>query len=180
MNASLPKYGIILPVHNGVEYIKGCVNSILSQTIPEFTLHILDNYSTDGTFEWIRSLNDNRIIIYSSEKFLSIEESWGRIAAIQKNEFITIIGCDDILDKLYLQSMEELVTEHPYASLYQTHFRFINAKGKFVRNCKSMKEKLTVNEFLYFIFTGSLDTMGTGYLMRSSDFNAIGGVQPYP
>ena len=52
----MKKFSIILPVRNGGEYVKDCVRSILSQTVDEFDLIVLDNCSTDGTVEWINSL----------------------------------------------------------------------------------------------------------------------------
>ena len=109
------KYSIILPVRNGGEYVKECVNSILTQSLNSFNLLILDNCSTDGTFEWIISLNDARIKIYPAAKSLSIEENWDRIKSLPKNEFITLIGHDDILDKHYLEVMDRLISKHPKA-----------------------------------------------------------------
>jgi len=78
------KYGIVLPVRNGGHYIKECVDSIFSQSLPGFDLHVLDNCSSDGTLEWLRSLKDPRIKIYPAEKSLSIEENWGRITRSPK------------------------------------------------------------------------------------------------
>ena len=49
------RYSIILPVYNGGEYFKECVFSILSQTYACFDLHVLDNHSTDGSSEWIKT-----------------------------------------------------------------------------------------------------------------------------
>ena len=112
------KYSIILPVRNGGEYVKECVKSILSQTLNDFDLIVLDNCSTDGTLQWIQSLNDVRIKTYPSERSLSIEENWGRIKEISNNEFITLIGHDDILDVSYLEIMDRLILQHPNASLY--------------------------------------------------------------
>src|ERR1700691_5530373 len=107
------KYSIILPVRNGGEYVKLCINSILAQTIPEFNFLVLDNCSTDGTAEWIRSLNDNRIILFPASQPLTIEENWSRIKDIPKNEFITLIGHDDILLPNYLETMGSLIDKHP-------------------------------------------------------------------
>src|SRR5690242_20596906 len=174
------KFSIILPVKNGGEYIKECVQSILAQTFADFNLHILENCSNDGTAEWLKTLKDERIIIIPSEKSLNIEENWARILSIQKNEFMTIIGHDDLLDKDYLQTMNELIAQHPDASLYQTHFRFIDAKGNFIRHCKPMDEKQTAAEFLHSLFTDSIDTMGTGYIMRSKNYDIVEGIPSYP
>src|SRR6266702_945692 len=101
----MAKYSIILPVRNGGEYVKLLLANILQQTLPDFELQVLDNCSTDGTREYIQSLNDNRIKIYPADKPLSIEENWARITTIPKNEFITLIGHDDLLDTNYLREM---------------------------------------------------------------------------
>lgn len=174
------KFSIILPVKNGGEYVKECVKSILAQTYPDFNVHILENYSNDGTAEWLQTLKDERISIIPSDKSLSIEENWARILSINKNEFMTIIGHDDLLDVNYLQVMNDLINQYTDASLYQTHFCFIDAKGNFIKHCKPMDEKQTASEFLYSLFTDSIDTMGTGYMMRSKDYDTVGGIPSYP
>lgn len=170
------KYSIILPVRNGGTYVKECVHSILNQTWPGFNLHVLDNCSTDGTPEWIESLNDKRIIIYRSDRSLTIEENWGRIKDIPKNEYMTMIGHDDLLSPNYLQEMDALIARHPKATLYQTHFTYINGTGAFVRRCLPMDEVQHGHEFLAFQFLKILDSTGTGYMMRSRDFDNLGGM----
>jgi glycosyltransferase involved in cell wall biosynthesis len=172
----MQKFSIILPVKNGGVYVKECVKSILSQTLQDFNLIVLDNCSTDGTLEWLQSLNDNRIIIHESRKALSIEENWARIKSIQKNEFITLIGHDDILNKNYLEIMNNLILKHPLASLYQTHFEYINANGEILRNCKPMDEIQYAHEFLAYFMCNAIDSTGTGYMMRSKDYDSLGGI----
>jgi glycosyltransferase involved in cell wall biosynthesis len=174
------KYSIILPVHNGGAYVKECIGSILNQTLQDFDLLVLDNCSTDGTFQWISGLTDPRIAIFPSEKLLSIEENFGRVVGIPKNEFITIIGHDDILDPHYLATMDKLIREHPGASLYQTHFRYIDSDGRMIRRCKPMDERQLSWEFLSVFLVNLFDNMGTGYMMRAADYDAAGGIPPYP
>jgi glycosyltransferase involved in cell wall biosynthesis len=177
----MSKFSIILPVRNGGNYVHECVKSILTQSISDFQLLVLDNCSTDGTREWLESLKDERIIIYPAEKPLTIEENWHRIVKVPKNEFITLIGHDDILDPHYLAVMNRLITKHPHASLYQTHFRYIDSKGNSIRRSKPMDEFQNTLEFLAFFLSNSIDTMGTGFMMRSADYDFIGGIPPsYP
>jgi glycosyltransferase involved in cell wall biosynthesis len=177
----MTRYSIILPVRNGGVYVKECVGSILNQTLPDFTLHVLDNFSTDGTREWIESLNDNRITIIPADRPLTIEENWTRITSISKNEYITLIGHDDLLEAGYLQMMDDLIRKHPEATLYQTHFSYINSQGAVIRRCKPMDEVQSVNEFLAFFLSSQIDTMGTGFMMRARDYDECGGIPPsYP
>jgi glycosyltransferase involved in cell wall biosynthesis len=176
----MKKYSIILPVRNGGVYVRECINAILAQTLDDFNLIILDNCSTDGTTEWIESLNDGRIVCHRSSASLSIEENWGRIKDIPKNEYMTMIGHDDILERDYLAVMDALIRKHPDASLYQTHFRYIDPKGSTIRLCKPMDEQQTASELTAFILSGMTDIMGTGFLMRSADYDRLGGLPPYP
>ena len=176
------KYSIILPVHNGGEYIKECVNSILDQTLQNFNLIVLENNSNDGTLEWLQSLNDERIVISTSPNHtLSIEENWGRALSIQTNEFVTLIGHDDVLLPDYLETMDKLIANYPNASLYQTHFNYINSGGGFVRHCLPMHEIQYSHEFLSCHLLQSMDSMGTGYMFRKSDYDKVLGMpKNYP
>lgn len=174
-------YSIMLPVRNGGAYLKECVNSILNQSVSDFTLHILDNASTDGSADWIRSLGDSRIRLCLSTKPLTIEENWSRILEVDKNEFMTMIGHDDILHKHYLEEMESLISAHPTASLYQSHFNYIDGSGLVTRKCLPMDEIQKAHEFLACQMNFTIDSTGTGYMMRSKDFDEVGGMSPvYP
>ena len=173
-------FSIILPVRNGGEYLKECVNSILQQRLNDFNLIVLDNCSTDGTVTWIRSLNDPRIVLIESGIPLSIEESWQRVVAVPKNEFMTLIGHDDVLKENYLTVMDNLIESYPGASLYQCHFDYIDENGMHVRDCKPMAEKETGADFLKSVLTNQIDIMGTGFMMRSRDYDALGGIPDYP
>ena len=43
-----------------------------------------------------------------------------------------------------------------------------------------MDETQSIEEFMISIFTHKIDTMGTGYMMRSSDYHLVGGIHPLP
>ncbi len=172
----MAKYSIILPVKNGGNYVKECINSILAQSLQDFNLIVLDSFSSDGSLEWIKSLHDARIVIYKAEKPLTIEENWGRIRSIPKNEFMTLIGHDDILYPGFLEVIDRLVKSEPNASLYHTHFNYIDANDGIIRPCKPMQYHINGYQFLEAFLTGSIDSMGTGYVMRSKDYDELKGI----
>lgn len=176
----MAKYSIILPVRNGGHYVKLCVNSVLAQTYHDFNFIVLDNNSTDDTKEWISSLNDSRVIIYPSSSSLTIEENWARILGIDKNEFITIIGHDDILNANYLTVINDLINSFPDAGLYQTHFNFINGKGDIIRPCIPMKQLIKPEDFFEEVLRNTIEIIGTGFMLRSKDYDSNGGIPPYP
>ena len=173
-------YSIILPVLNGGEYVKQCVKSILTQELSDFELIILDNCSDDGSIEWLRQQNESRIQIQEADRRLTIDESWARIRRIPKSELMTIIGHDDVLDKNYLAVMNELIKSNPEASLYQSHFRYIDKDGKLIRKCRPMQAIQQPADVIHNFLCGEMDIMGTGFMMRSADYDDVGGIPAYP
>ncbi len=170
------KFSVILPVHNGGDYVKACIKSILNQTYTRFNLIVLDNCSTDGTLEWIRDLKIDGIVIHPSHKLLPIEANWARIVGVEKNEFIVFTGHDDLFEPDYLETIFRLINKYPHASIYTTYFNFIDAQGKTIRCCKQISEKQVGFEFLVSLLTHQTDLVGTGFVMRSKDYDDIGGI----
>lgn len=178
---NMKKFTIIIPVKNGGTYFKQCVQSVLQQTLTHFNLHILVHDCEDDTLPWLDGLSDQRIVIDYKENVNGILGNWDRIKSIQKNEFMTILGYDDLLLPHYLETMNRLIEQHPKASLYQAHFDYIDAQGRKVRACQPMDAVLKPEVFVNGQLTQTLDSMGTGYMMRSADYDRLGGIpMQYP
>lgn len=173
-----PAFTIFTPVKNGGRYISLCVESILAQSYGNFELIILAGYSSDGTCEWLKSkeVQDCRIKVIFSDVELGIEGNWKRILATPKNEFMTIVGYDDVLDSNFLETIAKLISQNPDASLYQTHFRLIDAKGSVIRKCMPMQLRQGAAGFLQDIFNFKIDCFATGYVMRSQDYEKVNGI----
>jgi glycosyltransferase involved in cell wall biosynthesis len=171
---------IVLPVRNGGEHLKACVDSILAQVHQHFRLVVLENASTDDTPSWLRRLCDPRISVSESPEPLEIEKNWARILEFGlSEEFLTIIGHDDLLDPGYLSHMSALIDAHPDAGLYQSHFRLIDKRGRRIRSCLPMPARETAEGFLAARLRLRRDSQGTGYMFRASDYLRVGGIPPY-
>ncbi len=56
--SAVPVISVLIPVYNDIDRIEECINSIVEQKLsPKFELIIIDNGSTDGTYEWLLNLN---------------------------------------------------------------------------------------------------------------------------
>jgi glycosyltransferase involved in cell wall biosynthesis len=163
-------------VRNGGEYLKQCVDSVLAQSLDNFEIAVLDNCSCDGSVQWLTGLDDPRIKIYPAATPLSIQDNWARALEVPKHEFMTLLSHDDVLDPNYLEVMDRLIRDNPDAGLYQAHFRLIDEEGRVLRPCIPMPFRETAAEFLTARCNWQRDTFGTGYMMRSSDYDAVGGI----
>ncbi len=174
------RFSIVLPVRDGGAHVRECVASILAQTLADdFELLVLDNASTDGTTDWLATLRDPRVRLHPAGRPLSIEENWARVREVPRGEYMTIIGHDDLLDPDFLETMDALVRAHPDAGLYFAHFRLIDGAGRLLRSCRPMPARETAAGFLAARLMDRRDTFGTGYVMRSADYDRVGGIPPY-
>lgn len=174
------KFSIIVPTYNSKRWIKECINSILSQTYVEYNIIIIDSGSTDDTLDWIRSLNNRKIRIYTTDMRLNIADNWNRILTIDRNEFMTILGHDDILYPNYLETIYKLINQFPEASLYQTHFNFVDETGKIIRSCVPISAEISALQFTEAVLKNTIEITATGFMVRSKDYDNVGGIPLYP
>lgn len=176
MNA--PLFTIFLPSYNGGAYLKQAVASVVAQTFADWELIVLDDGSTDESLEWLRLLNEPRLRVLESAH-VGIVENWRRSLQIEKAPWMTFLGQDDILDAHYLETIAELIETHPDADIFHTHFRFIDEAGKLMRTCRAMPQHETASEYIAALFSDTRDTYGTGYILRSAKYDAVGGIAPW-
>ena len=52
------KVAAVIVTYNGFDYLKNCINAVRTQTLKLDKIIVVDNYSTDGTTEWLNKQND--------------------------------------------------------------------------------------------------------------------------
>ncbi|MET0461565.1 MAG: glycosyltransferase family 2 protein [Chitinophagaceae bacterium] len=63
---------IITCVYNGLPFLKECIDSVLEQNFSDWELLISDDGSSDGSRDYLRTLEDPRITVFFQEKNLGI------------------------------------------------------------------------------------------------------------
>lgn len=96
----MPKISIIVPVYNCEKYISNCINSILEQSFKDFELILVDDGSSDRSFEICESFakKDNSVrAIHQPNSGVSRARNRGLDEA--KGEYIGFVDGDDCIDK---------------------------------------------------------------------------------
>lgn len=91
-----PLISVILSVYNDELNIKNAIESILSQTYKNIELLVLDDFSTDKTYEIISELNDNRLTILRNSKNLGLTKSLNILINNSNGEILARQDSDDI------------------------------------------------------------------------------------
>ena len=93
--APLPLLSVVVPVRNGMPFIKEALNSILEETSASMELIVRENGSTDGTLEWLRTIDDPRVKIVVSPDSVSAAENWTQACQLAEGKFTKILCADD-------------------------------------------------------------------------------------
>ena len=173
-----PLFTIFLPSYNGGAFLRQSVTSVLAQTFRDWELIVLDDGSSDDSLQWLRSLDEPRLRVLESAH-IGIVENWRRSLLIDKAQWMTFLGQDDVFDAHFLQTVAELIEQNPDADIFHAHFRFIDQNGKTLRPCRAMPPRETAAEYIAALFSDTRDTYGTGYVLRSEKYDAIGGIAPW-
>lgn len=93
-----PKVSVIIPVHNGEEYLRECLDSVANQTLREFEIICIDDGSTDGSLDILREYEaaDNRFQVLTQKNlFAGVARNQGLSRA--KGKYCVFLDCDDLM-----------------------------------------------------------------------------------
>jgi len=117
-------YPVLLLVHNCLDLTKRCVESIRKQDIPTYLL-VIDNGSTDGTFDW---LQDNHIHTVRNEENEGVTKGWNvgfdlLFGAAIGYEYVLCPNNDTFLPSFFYREMIDydvpFVTGFPVESMFE-------------------------------------------------------------
>ena len=103
------KVNIGVPVYNVEAYLRECLDSIMNQTFKDFEVIMVDDGSTDNSFNICQEYvaRDNRFkLIHQENKGLAGARN--TCLKHMKGEYITWIDSDDVVDDNYLERLLEV------------------------------------------------------------------------
>lgn len=174
-------FSVIIPFKTGKQYLSACIESVLAQTYSNYQIIVLTDYTSndDGSIDYLYALNNPKIEVVTDKGNLNILENWSRILTASHCEYMTILGYDDILHPHFLASINQLIDENNDASLYHTHFEYIDSNGEVLSKCKTLPLKLNSVEYLSMSLQDQISLMATGYVFKTVDYKKIGGVNTH-
>ncbi|ENN84221.1 glucosyll transferase, group 1 [Rhizobium freirei PRF 81] len=123
-----PLVSVVIPCFNYGRFLERAIDSILSQTIDNVEIIVVEGGSTDGeTPDIVKKLNrpKTRVIIHDKPTLVGANRNAG--IAIARGKFICCLDADDTLDPTYLEKAAYLLDAHFY-DVVSTGIRFTGAR----------------------------------------------------
>lgn len=125
---------VIMPVYNNKNYVGEAIESVLRQTYKNFECIIVDDSSTDGSWEIIKKYvkKDKRVKAYRNKINLKIVKTRnkGFGFASKKAKYFAIMDSDDVCLPDRLKKEVEFLEKHQDYGLVGSHNIIIDEKGK--------------------------------------------------
>lgn len=152
-----PFFSIIIPCYNVEKYVKQCINSILSQSINDYEIIVVNDGSTDNTYRIIKeNYEKNAYIKIINQKNKGLAESRNVGINNASGEYLIFIDSDD-----YWEDSKALQKIKDYIEKFNNDIILIGYTKIFSNNKLTTKKKI-----------GFSQEKGVEYLIKTNYYKA--------
>jgi glycosyltransferase involved in cell wall biosynthesis len=127
-----------MSVYNGSTYLQESIDSILNQTFTDFEFIIIDDCSTDQSWEILQEYadRDTRIRLFQNQQNLGLTKSLNRGLTLAQGKYIARQDADDIALPDRFQKQIDVLEQQPDVVLVSGEMEWIDATGQSLGSMK--------------------------------------------
>jgi len=134
MHFNMPLISVIIPTYNHENYVQETINSIINQTYQNIELVIIDDGSTDSTWQKIQEMKiecEKRFskIYFETKTNEGIALTLNKLLAQTTGDYIYLIASDDLAKPNAIEKQVEFLEKNPEYSLVVGDNEIIDSKG---------------------------------------------------
>jgi len=122
----MPLVSVVMPVYNGKKHLKEAIQSILNQSFKDFEFIIINDGSTDGTEDIIKSFGDKRIVYIKNTANRGLSTSFNIGIRLARGAYIARMDSDDISVHDRFEKQLEFMDNNPDIGIVGSSVRIIN------------------------------------------------------
>ena len=101
------RFSVLIPVYNREKYVRQAVESVLSQTFGSFEVFAIDDGSTDGSAEILKSFGNRIRFLQQSNRGPEAARNAG--AALAQGEYLVFLDSDDFLFPYAFETYDRVI-----------------------------------------------------------------------
>ena len=133
---TLPLVSVAIPAYNHSAFIEACLYSVCAQTYPELELVLIDDGSTDNTFEIARRFLEThpdrfRRVILERVENRGVSANSNACIETCRGEWVHLLGSDDVLHPDKVTHIQKSIDEwqHPNLAVVHADVNYIDEYG---------------------------------------------------
>ncbi len=131
-NKAIEEISVIIPTYNRCDLLKRAINSVIKQTVTPKEIIVVDNGSTDQTYQMVSSLFPE--INYFIEKKRGVSAARNKGILESKSKWIAFLDSDDTWKPTKLEKQME------FSTFNQDKYRIIHTDETWYRNKKFLNQ----------------------------------------
>ena len=123
-------FSVIIPLYNKEVEIKDTILSILGQSYMPLEIVVVDDGSTDGSADIVRSIN-SPLVKLISQKNAGECAARNRAMSEASGDYMALLDADDRWEPEFLAEIASMIEEFPGCGIYSTAFQIVSQDGTF-------------------------------------------------
>ena len=101
------KVSVVIPNYNGERYLRDCLDALVAQSYRDFETLIIDNGSTDSTYEWVSE--------FPEVIFERLDQNYGFSKAVNegikraKGDYVLLLNNDTVVEKDFIAELVKAI-----------------------------------------------------------------------
>jgi glycosyltransferase involved in cell wall biosynthesis len=127
-----PIVSVCIPAYRAAAYLEASIESVLTQTLRDWELIVLDNASPDGTGAIARSFGDPRIVVHTNPHTVALQTNWNAAVDLARGRYVKVLPADDLLEPDCLARQVKAMETEPDVTLVACRRNFVDVAGQVV------------------------------------------------
>lgn len=102
------KISVSIPTYNRLDLLRRCMESVFEQTVAPNEIIVVDDFSTDGTWEYLKKVPGIRAI--RNEKNLGMIGNWNESIRQAKYDYVVSLHSDDLILPEFIKVWKEKIS----------------------------------------------------------------------
>ncbi len=170
-----PLVSIVMTTYNGTEFLKAQLDSIIAQTYPNIELIIVDDHSTDNTFEILKKYSNTypNIRLFRNDSNIGYIRNFEKGIILASGKYIALSDQDDVWD---VDKIKTMMCGWEHESIVYCNSQLIDEEGNNLNlKMSDIKKMATYHDHLPFLIGNCVS--GHALIMRK---NFALSVMPFP
>ena len=125
-----PECTVAIPVYNRKDMIEGTLKSVLSQQLSALEVLVVDDCSTDGCWDVLKTFHDSRLRLVRNEANVGLFGNFNRCLELARGTYVRILGSDDQLAEGCLARECAVMDANPNVAILNCAGTLINGEGR--------------------------------------------------